>query len=230
MDNFDLKNFLIENKLTRLSEEAMDAKSIVDKIKAGEIEDLKSMPADPKLAADIIKLLSNDKEALKIAKSALLEVNEETLTEGNLKNLVLGALMAVSSMAQGANMKMTSDVEKVLDKVGIELPAKTDKLKKGTQINIEDIKVPEILTKLGWDQKDKPLDFVDKKLPQLDKNLGLIVSEKDLDDISDYQKMINIFDFDTTYEIERVEDGDVFIKNTTTGDTVMSIDLNKLVK
>lgn len=63
MDSFNLKKYLIENKLTQdsksLSEasEEFEAEEIINRIKNGELDFLATIPSNPKLSDDVLKLL-----------------------------------------------------------------------------------------------------------------------------------------------------------------------------
>ena len=103
MDNFDLKKYLVENKVTtnsKMLSEATEAEEIVLKIKNGELRDLATMPADEELAKEVLALLNKpENKDVKVKFDAIAKKSKNKLEEGALKNTLLGALVALSSMA-----------------------------------------------------------------------------------------------------------------------------------
>ena len=103
MDNFDLKKYLVENKATtnsKMLSEATEAEDIVLKIKNGELRDLATMPADEELAKEVLALLNKpENKDVKVKFDAIAKKSKNKLEEGALKNTLLGALVALSSMA-----------------------------------------------------------------------------------------------------------------------------------
>ena len=103
MDNFDLKKYLVENKVTtnsKMLSEATEAEEIVLKIKNGELRDLATMPADEELAKEVLALLNKpENKDVKVKFDAIAKKSKNKLEEGALKNTLLGALVALSSIA-----------------------------------------------------------------------------------------------------------------------------------
>jgi len=96
MDNFDLKKYLVENKVTTNSqlEEAANIKDIMSKLQAGDFAALAKMPADQKLAQTILNTLKQSQPELLKKLTAYAKKNEKMLTEGVIKNTLIGLLMA----------------------------------------------------------------------------------------------------------------------------------------
>jgi hypothetical protein len=96
MDNFDLKKYLVENKVTTNSqlEEAANIKDIMSKLQAGDFAALAKMPADQKLAQTILNTLKQSQPELLKKLAAYAKKNEKMLAEGVIKNTLIGLLMA----------------------------------------------------------------------------------------------------------------------------------------
>jgi len=98
MDNFDLRKYLVENKVTTNSqlEEAANIKDIMSKLQAGDFAALAKMPADQKLAQTILNTLKQSQPELLKKLAAYAKKNEKMLAEASIKNTLLGLLMALS--------------------------------------------------------------------------------------------------------------------------------------
>jgi len=97
MDNFDLKKYLVENKVTTNSQrldEAANLKDIMSKLQAGDFASLAKMPADQKLAQTILNTLKQSQPELLKKLTAYAKKNEKILAEGAIKNTLIGLLMA----------------------------------------------------------------------------------------------------------------------------------------
>jgi hypothetical protein len=107
MSNFDLKKYLIENKLTKTSvlREAISAKDIVDMISKNDYEGLESLPADKQLVDRVISLLQNpeNKKEKNIVNQMSCKINE---FRG--KNTFLALLLAASSILGGCSSGIKS--------------------------------------------------------------------------------------------------------------------------
>ena len=98
MDNFDLKKYLVENKVTTNSQlgEATNIKDIMSKLQAGDFTALAKMPADQKLAQTILNTLKQSQPELLKKLATYAKKNEKMLAEASIKNTLLGLLMALS--------------------------------------------------------------------------------------------------------------------------------------
>jgi hypothetical protein len=98
MDNFDLKKYLVENKVTTNSqlEEAANIKDIMSKLQAGDFAALAKMPADQKLAQTILNTLKQSQPELLKKLTTYAKKNEKMLAEVSIKMTLLGLLMALS--------------------------------------------------------------------------------------------------------------------------------------
>ena len=99
MDNFDLKKYLVENKVTtnsQMLDEAANLKDIMSKLQAGDFASLAKMPGDQKLAQTILKTLKQSQPELLKKLTAYAKKNEKMLAEGAIKNTLLGLLMALT--------------------------------------------------------------------------------------------------------------------------------------
>jgi hypothetical protein len=97
MDNFDLKKFLIENKITtnsQMLDEAANLKDIMSKLQAGDFASLAKIPGDQKLAQTILKTLKQSQPELLKKLTAYAKKNEKMLAEGAIKNTLIGLLIA----------------------------------------------------------------------------------------------------------------------------------------
>ena len=83
MDNFDLKKYLVENKVTTNSqlEEAANIKDIMSKLQAGDFAALAKMPADQKLAQTILNTLKQSQPELLKKLTTYAKKNEKMLAE-----------------------------------------------------------------------------------------------------------------------------------------------------
>ena len=113
MDNFDLKKYLVENKVTTNSqlEEAANIKDIMSKLQAGNFAALAKMPADQKLAQTILNTLKQSQPELFKKLAAYAKKNEKMIAEASIKNTLLGLLMALS-IGAGLDLTNHSSVEK----------------------------------------------------------------------------------------------------------------------
>jgi len=113
MDNFDLKKYLVENKVTTNSqlEEAANIKDIMSKLQAGDFAALAKMPADQKLAQTILNTLKQSEPELLKKLAAYAKKNEKMLAEASIKSTLLGLLMALS-LGAGLGLTSRGDVEK----------------------------------------------------------------------------------------------------------------------
>jgi len=98
MDNFDLKKYLVENKVNTNSqlEEAANIKDIMSKLQAGDFAALAKMPADQKLAQTILNTLKQSQPELLKKLTTYAKKNEKMLAEVSIKMTLLGLLMALS--------------------------------------------------------------------------------------------------------------------------------------
>jgi hypothetical protein len=99
MDNFDLKKYLVENKVTtnsQMLDEAANLKDIMSKLQAGDFASLAKMPGDQKLAQTILKTLKQSQPELLKKLTAYAKKNEKMLAEASIKTTLLGLLMALS--------------------------------------------------------------------------------------------------------------------------------------
>jgi hypothetical protein len=107
-NNFDLKKFLIENKMTQLSE-GPSAQQVIDMIKDAKFNDLNKMPNDEKLSKEVNDLLNKPEH--KDAKEKLMKL-AKGLNEGALKNTLLAGILALSGLGAVNTAKaQTTDSE-----------------------------------------------------------------------------------------------------------------------
>ena len=114
MDNFDLKKYLVENKVTTNSQlgEAANIKDIMSKLQAGDFTALAKMPADQKLAQTILNTLKQSQPELLKKLAAYAKKNEKMLAEASIKNTLLGLLMALS-IGTGISVTTLGSKEKI---------------------------------------------------------------------------------------------------------------------
>ena len=99
MDNFDLRKYLVENKVTtnsRMLEEAANIKDIIKMLQAGDFAALAKMPADQKLAQTILNTLKQSQPELLKKLATYAKKNEKMLAEVSIKMTLFGLLMALS--------------------------------------------------------------------------------------------------------------------------------------
>jgi len=127
MDNFDLKKYLVENKVTTNSqlEEAANIKDIMSKLQAGDFAALAKMPADQKLAQTILNTLKQSQPELLKKLTTYAKKNEKMLAEVSIKMTLLGLLMALSL---GTGISVTTLGSKYKIPVDTELPPKIKQL------------------------------------------------------------------------------------------------------
>jgi hypothetical protein len=95
-NNFDLKKFLIENKLTPTSQkinEGVDLKKVAELMKAKKYNELGKLPGDKEAVKKILPLLKNTQIGKDFTAWAKQNQNS-VLAEGALKNTLLGLLVA----------------------------------------------------------------------------------------------------------------------------------------
>ena len=114
MDNFDLKKYLVENKVTTNSQlgEAANIKDIMSKLQAGDFTALAKMPADQKLAQTILNTLKQSQPELLKKLAAYAKKNKKMLAEASIKNTLLGLLMALS-IGTGISVTTLGSKEKI---------------------------------------------------------------------------------------------------------------------
>lgn len=114
MDNFDLKKYLVENKVTTNSQlgEAANIKDIMSKLQAGDFTALAKMPADQKLAQTILNTLKQSQPELLKKLATYAKKNEKMLAEASIKNTLLGLLMALS-IGTGISVTTLGSKEKI---------------------------------------------------------------------------------------------------------------------
>ena len=96
-DNFDLRKYLVENKVTtnsRMLNETTNIQDIMSILRAGDFAALAKIPGDQKLAQTILNTLKQSQPELLKKLAAYTEKNQKMLNEGALKNTLLGLLMA----------------------------------------------------------------------------------------------------------------------------------------
>jgi hypothetical protein len=97
-NNFDLKKFLIENKLTRLSE-GPSAQQVVDMIRDTKFNSLNNMPKDENLAKQVGELLNKPEN--KDAKAKLEKLAKSLKEDKGLKSGLLAAILSVAGLFGG---------------------------------------------------------------------------------------------------------------------------------
>ena len=159
MDNFDLKKYLVENKVTTNSqlEEAANIKDIMSKLQAGDFAALAKMPADQKLAQTILNTLKQSQPELLKKLAAYAKKNEKMLAEGAIKNTLIGLLIAgvlgLGLSAADSGMRSQAAAEK----------AATEKAQKS---DLSDISMAQFM--LGWYKDHKQqIDTLAKNDPKV---------------------------------------------------------------
>jgi hypothetical protein len=95
-NNFDLKKFLVENKLTPSAQklnEGIDLKKVAELMKARKYNELSKMPGDKEVVKKILPLLKNTQIG-KDFKAWAEQNKDSVLSEGAVKNTLLGLLAA----------------------------------------------------------------------------------------------------------------------------------------
>lgn len=104
MDNFDLKKYLVEAKLTSASKN-IQAQEIVDKIIAGDLKDLANTPNDPDLAKLVAQLLEKpeNKAAVEKLKPIVNKIQEASFAKSLLGGII-GAALLMGGTQLGKNI------------------------------------------------------------------------------------------------------------------------------